>query len=202
VIVRETGFRIPEEAGTLAPVHVIWHYLARDTARTEMIAGDVVQALLQGRVPLVISDRREHLQALSQAIQRQVCGTDIRVFRLDGEVPLPARRKVMSELGVSLEQKRRTCLVSTASLIGEGLDLPALDTLFMALPISFKGRVQYVGKLHRPSEGKKDVLVYDYVDSHCAMTLKMHKNRLRAYRYVGYAVEEPVGIVGSGRPPN
>lgn len=201
VIVRETGFRIPEEAGTRAPVHVIWHYLVRDETRTGMIAGDIVQALVQGRVPLIISDRKEHLQSLSEAIQKQAGGTDIRVFRLDGEVPLPARKKVMSELGLALEQKQKTCLLSTASLIGEGFDLPALDTLFMALPISFKGRVvQYAGRLHRASEGKRDLLIYDYVDSHCAMTLKMYRNRLRAYRYMGYTVEEPEGMIGSGHP--
>jgi len=201
VIVRETGFRIPEEAGTRAPVHVIWHYLVTDETRTEMIAGDVVQALMLGRVPLVISDRKEHLQSLSEAIQKQASGTDIRVFRLDGEVPLPARKKVMSELSLALGQKQKTCLLSTASLIGEGFDLPALDTLFMALPISFKGRVvQYAGRLHRTSEGKMDVVVYDYVDSHCAMTLKMYRNRLRAYRYMGYTVEEPEGMIGSSHP--
>jgi len=200
VVVRETGFRIPEEAGLRAPFHVIWHYLVRDAARTEMIAGDVVRVLLQGRVPLVISDRREHLQSLSEEIQRQGSGMDIMVFRLDGEVPLSARKKMMSELCTALGRKQRTCLVSTASLIGEGFDLPALDTLFMALPISFKGRVvQYAGRLQRPSEGKKDVLVYDYVDSHCAMALKMYRNRLRAYRYMGYSVQEPVEMVGATR---
>jgi superfamily II DNA or RNA helicase len=201
VIVRETGFRVPEEAGPRAPIHVIWHYLVSDAARTEMVAGDVVRVLLQNRVPLVISDRKEHLKSLSEAIQRQACGADVRVFRLDGKVPSPARKKVMTELHVALGEKRKTCLISTASLIGEGFDLPALDTLFMAMPISFKGRVvQYVGRLHRRSEGKKSVLVYDYVDSHCAMTLKMYRNRLRAYRYMGYTVEEPTGMVGSGRP--
>ncbi len=200
VVVRETGFSIPEEAGPMAAFHVVWHYLVRDAARTEMIAGDVVRALLESRVPLVISDRKEHLQSLCEAIQGQSSGADIRMFRLDGEVPLPERKRMMSELRTAIEEKQKACLVSTASLIGEGFDLPALDTLFMALPISFKGRlVQYAGRLQRPSAGKKDVLVYDYVDTSCAMTLKMYRNRLRAYRYMGYVVEEPPGMVGSSR---
>ncbi|MBM3332625.1 hypothetical protein FJY68_12400 [candidate division WOR-3 bacterium] len=201
VVVRETGFSIPEEAGPRAPFHVVWHFLVRDAARNEKIAGDVVQALLQNRVPLVISDRREHLQSLCEVIQMQSSGADIRVFKLDGEVPLTARMKLMSELRAAIDRKQKACLVSTASLVGEGFDLPALDTLFMALPISFKGRVvQYAGRLQRPSEGKKDVLVYDYVDSRCAIALKMYRNRLRAYRYMGYTVEEPAGMVGSSRP--
>jgi superfamily II DNA or RNA helicase len=201
VCVRETGFRTPESAGPKAPIHVIWHHLVTDVARTEMIADDVVQALLKGKVPLVISDRRDHLQSLSEEIKKQVCETPVRVFRLDGEMPLPARKRLMSELHSALEQKQKACLLSTASLIGEGFDLPALDTLFLAMPISFKGRiVQYAGRLHRLHEGKRDVEVYDYVDSHCAMALKMYRNRLRAYRDMGYAVEEPAGMVGSSRP--
>ncbi len=201
VLVHETAFRTPENAGPKPPIHVIWHYLVTDVARTEMIAGDVVQALLKGKVPLVISDRKDHLQSLSEEIKKQVCETPVHVFRLDGEMPLPARKKMMSELHSALEQKQKTCLLSTASLIGEGFDLPALDTLFLAMPISFKGRiVQYAGRLHRLHEGKRDVEVHDYVDSHCAMALKMYRNRLRAYRDMGYAVEEPAGMVGSRRP--
>ena len=200
VFVRETGFRTPESAGPKAPIHVIWHYLVTDVARTEMIASDVVQALLKGRVPLVISDWKDHLQSLGEEIEKQVCDTPVHVFRLDGDMPLPARKKMMSELHSALEQKQKTCLLSTASLIGEGFDLPALDTLFLAMPISFKGRiVQYAGRLHRLHEGKRDVEVHDYVDSYCAMTLKMYRNRLRAYRDMGYSVEEPAGMVGSSR---
>jgi superfamily II DNA or RNA helicase len=201
VFVHETGFRTPESAGPKPPIHVIWHYLVTDAARTEMIAHDVVRALLKGKVPLVISDRKDHLQSLSEEIKKQVCETPVSVFRLDGDMPLPARKKMMSELHSALEQKQKTCLLSTASLIGEGFDLPALDTLFMAMPISFKGRiVQYAGRLHRLHEGKRDVEVHDYVDSHCAMALKMYRNRLRAYRDMGYAVQEPAGMVGSRRP--
>jgi superfamily II DNA or RNA helicase len=199
--VHETGFQTPESAGPKPPIHVIWHYLVTDAVRTEMIAGDVVRALLNGKVPLVISDRKDHLRSLSEEIEKQVSETPVQVFRLDGEMPLPARKKMMSELHSALEQKQKTCLLSTASLIGEGFDLPALDTLFLAMPISFRGRiVQYAGRLHRLHEGKRDVEVHDYVDSHCAMALKMYRNRLRAYRDMGYAVEEPAGMVGSSRP--
>jgi len=201
VFVHETGFQTPESAGPKPPIHVIWHYLVTDVTRTEMIAGDVVRALLKGKVPLVISDRKDHLQSLGEEIRKQVRETPVHVFRLDGEVPLPARKTVMSDLHTALGQKQKTCLLSTASLIGEGFDLPALDTLFLAMPISFKGRiVQYVGRLHRLHEGKRDVEVHDYVDSHCAMALKMYRNRLRAYRDMGYAVEEPAEMVGSKRP--
>jgi superfamily II DNA or RNA helicase len=89
------------------------------------------------------------------------------------------------------------CLLSTSSLIGEGFDLPELDTLVITMPLSFKGRlVQYAGRLHRVSDGKKDVLIHDYVDSSCAMTLNMYHNRLRVYANMGYKVEAPTGLFG------
>jgi superfamily II DNA or RNA helicase len=201
VIVRETGFRVPDEAGDRAPIHVIWHHLVRDAGRNDMIAGDVADALRLGRTPLVISDRKDHLWTLADEIERKAAGLPARVFRLDGEVPVPVRKKTMQELRSALEQRQRVCLLSTASLIGEGFDLPPLDTLFLAMPISFKGRVvQYAGRLHRSSEGKTSALIYDYVDTSCALTLKMYHRRLPAYRNMAYAVDEPPTMIGS-RPP-
>jgi superfamily II DNA or RNA helicase len=213
VIVRETGFRVPDEAGGRAPIHVIWHYLVRDSGRNDMIAGDVAEALRLGRTPLVISDRKDHLRALADEIERKTADLPCRVFRLDGEVPVAARKKILQELRSALEQRQRVCLLSTASLIGEGFDLPPLDTLFLAMPISFKGRVvQYAGRLHRSSEGKTSVLIYDYVDTSCALALKMYHRRLPAYRNMEYSVDEPPTMIGSrpqrrahpaaGRPRN
>ena len=207
-IVRETEFRLPPELGDRPPVHVIWHYLSHDERRNNMIAGDVAEVLAHGRTPLVISDRKDHLQLLGDGIRARIAGDSVRVLQLDGSTPVPARRKIFAELESALAQEQKVCLLSTASLIGEGFDLPALDTLFLALPISFKGRmVQYVGRLHRLHEGKSDVRVYDYVDSYCAMTLKMYRKRLVAYRNMGYSVVEPPGMIGASsrarpKPPN
>ncbi len=84
-------------------------------------------------------------------------------------------------------------LLATSSLIGEGFDLPQLDTLFLAMPLSFKGRlVQYAGRLHRPCEGKRDVLIYDYIEPSNTLTMSMHRKRLTAYRQMGYRVEGSV----------
>jgi superfamily II DNA or RNA helicase len=201
VVVRETGFRMPESAGFAAPIHVVWHYLTRDSIRNARIAEDIASAMLQGRVPLVLSDRKEHLKLLGDEVAARVGEEAARIFRLDGEVPLPARKKAVADLTAAQERGEKTCLLATASLVGEGFDLPQLDTLFLAMPVAFKGRiVQYAGRLHRIHEGKEDVQVYDYVDSQCAVTLKMYHKRLRAYRSMGYSLEEPAGMIGASQP--
>lgn len=88
-------------------------------------------------------------------------------------------------------------MLSTSSLIGEGFDLPELDTLVIAMPISFKGRlVQYAGRIHRIADGKKDVLIHDYLDSSCAMMLKMYHNRLNVYADMAYVIEAPTALFG------
>ena len=81
-------------------------------------------------------------------------------------------------------------ILSTGALIGEGFDLPELDTLMLTMPISFKGRVvQYAGRLHRNTPEKSNVLIYDYVDSHMSLTLSMFKKRISAYKKIGYDIQ-------------
>ena len=105
---------------------------------------------------------------------------------------------MMAEQAAARGRGEKTCLLATSSLVGEGFDLPHLDTLFLAMPIAFKGRVvQYTGRLHRLCEGKRNVQVYDYVDSQCAVTLKMYRKRLRAYRSMDYAIDEPLDMIGA-----
>ena len=166
-----------------------------------MIAEDIASAMLLGRIPLVLSDRKEHLKSLADDVAKRVGVKAARIFRLDGEVPFPERKKAVADLTAAQERGEKTCLFATASLVGEGFDLPQLDTLFLAMPIAFKGRiVQYTGRLHRLHEGKQDVQVYDYVDSQCAVTLKMYHKRLRAYRSMGYSLDEPAGMIGASQP--
>ena len=79
-------------------------------------------------------------------------------------------------------------VLATGRYIGEGFDDARLDTLFLALPISWKGTLaQYTGRLHRPHPKKTEVWIYDYVDREVPMLLKMFERRLRAYRAIGYA---------------
>lgn len=111
-----------------------------------------------------------------------------------------ARKAVMDEIKKSSDGNSQVCLLATASLIGEGVDIPRLDTLVLAMPISFKGRmVQYAGRLHRQWPGKKDVVIYDYLDTCSGLTVSMYRKRLLAYKSMGYQVHGPEHSGGTGQ---
>ena len=97
----------------------------------------------------------------------------------------------LDEIIAFKKERRKIFILSTGSLIGEGFDLPELDTLFIAMPFSFKGRmIQYAGRLHRSFPEKKSVIIYDYCDTNTGLTISMFRKRLSAYRSMGYSVEQ------------
>jgi superfamily II DNA or RNA helicase len=99
------------------------------------------------------------------------------------------RNKILQEIKAMLSTEQCPFLLSTGSLIGEGFDLPELSTLFLAMPLSFKGRlIQYAGRLHRASSGKHEVIIYDYIDRNLALGITMFRKRLITYRKMGYTI--------------
>ncbi|MER9235869.1 hypothetical protein NKI56_28095 [Mesorhizobium sp. M0622] len=91
-------------------------------------------------------------------------------------------------LRVSDDQER--LILATGRYLGEGFDDHRLDTLFLTMPISWKGTLaQYVGRLHREHQGKSDVLVYDYVDGAVQVLARMAAKRRTGYRTLGYRLE-------------
>ena len=121
-----------------------------------------------------------------QSVMMFMCAS----FRIDGSVSRKERKAILESLRVRAESRTPFILLATASLLGEGFDLPELDSLFLAMPISFKGRlIQYAGRLHRVSHGKKSVRIYDYVESDHPLTMHMYRKRLAAYREMGYSVQ-------------
>lgn len=200
VIVRETNFKLPDEVGGRPPYHLLAHLLTSDSTRNERIVSDIVLALKEGRFPLVLSDRKNHLEAIEAAIKDATAresGLVVKTFSFDGRASNRQRTILLEEALDARRSGTAVCLLSTASLIGEGFDLPELDTLVITMPLSFKGRlVQYAGRLHRVVDGKKDVLIHDYVDSSCAVTLKMYHKRLKAYAGMGYKVETLTTLFG------
>lgn len=194
VCIRETGFRTPVELGDHPPYHLLIESLVSDERRNAFIATDVVSALRSSRFPLLISDRKEHMEQLERLIKEQASNDDLsnlKTIRMDGNLSAKQRRVALEEVGRSREAGEPTLIIATASLIGEGFDLSELDTLILSMPLSFEGRmIQYAGRLHRLSDGKSDVLIYDYLDSANAMLLKMYRNRLRAYRKMGYIIQQ------------
>lgn len=192
VVVRETGFRLSEEVGARPPYHILIESLMKDESRMAMIVSDVVEAIRNGRFPLIIADRKEFLERLEQelCITKADQNMIFDIVRMDGDLSAKERRESLHSIRTNVDGKHAICILATASLIGEGFDLPELDTLIIASPLSFKGRlVQYAGRLHRLIEGKQSVLIHDYLDSFSPMMLKMYKNRLKAYKDMGYEVE-------------
>ena len=190
VLVRETGFRMGSEASAQPALHEIWQALVTDKERLRLVASDVIAALEEERFPLVLSDRKDHLELLLAEItaaSKHAAG-----FLFTSDIGKRQRNRMMDEIMAMRERGEFPFLLSTGSLIGEGFDLPELCTLVLAMPLSFKGRlVQYAGRLHRESEGKQDVRIYDYVDANLGLCITMFRKRMTTYRKMGYTVEIP-----------
>lgn len=189
VIVQETYFGIQNDSGK-KPIYEIWDELVDDSKRLNMIASDVIFAINNNRFPLILSERKEHLYKLKETIESLLANSGIKAFLFEGDTGKKARTAALVEINEMLAKGEKPYILSTGSLIGEGFDMPQLDTLFLAMPLSFKGRViQYAGRLHRPYKGKNEVIIYDYCDLSIGLTVSMFKKRLSAYRNMGYEVK-------------
>ena len=158
--------------------------LADDSERARRISQDVLQAYDQGRKILVLTERTSHLEVLKQHIGEETEN----FFILHGRLSAKKRSQTLAALGQMNETSPRIIL-ATGKLIGEGFDHPPLDTLFLAMPISWKGTLQqYCGRLHREHIDKERVLIYDYVEMEHPMLARMWGKRLKGYRAMGYKV--------------
>lgn len=190
VIIRETKFTMPPESGPQPPIHEVWDKLITDPERLSLIAQDVIKVLMDNRFPLILSERKEHLNLLSEEIKKQATELHITEFIMSGDMGKKARKKALEDIQSALIDSQRPYILSTGSLIGEGFDLPELDTLIIAMPFSFKGRVvQYAGRLHRQLAGKTDALIYDYLDINSGLMISMFKKRLTAYKEMEYEID-------------
>jgi superfamily II DNA or RNA helicase len=191
VIPRHTEFQMPTEASDIT-IHDIYTALVTDTARNEMIAADLIRAVEAGRSPLLLTGRTEHLQYFAAKLK----ATIKHVFVLKGGMGRKQRHRIAEALASVPEHERRVIL-ATGSYIGEGFDDARLDTLFLAMPISWKGTLQqYVGRLHRLHDNKRVVQVYDYVDDWVPMLERMYGRRTKGYGVIGYTIEHetPAGV--------
>lgn len=181
LIVRETGFRLPtsSEVG----IQSVYRSLAADEARNHMILDDVIRAVSEGRSPILLTERRDHLEYFAERL-----GSFVRhLVVLRGGMTTRERSKTAAGLARIPDEEERL-LLATGRYIGEGFDDARLDTLFLAMPISWRGTLaQYTGRLHRLHSRKTEVRIFDYVDREVPMLLRMFEKRLRAYRALGYA---------------
>lgn len=152
--------------------------------RDEMIIRDVKQCVDDGRTPVVLSRYVEHSQRLYQHLVNYAD----KVFLLSGRNSKKEHKEILKQMD-QVTPKESMILVATGRLIGEGFDYLRLDTLVMATPVAWKGVVeQYAGRLNRDYDGKKSVVIYDYVDIHISMFDRMYHKRLKAYKQIGYDI--------------
>jgi superfamily II DNA or RNA helicase len=192
-VVRETGFKL--QNGSATSVQELYAALASDERRNQLIVNDVVQALQTGRSPILLTERKDHLEYFAGQLGKVAR----HVVVLQGGMGTKERRLVKERLDGIPDAEERLVL-ATGRYIGEGFDDARLDTLFLALPVSWKGTlIQYAGRLHRLHPMKKEVRMFDYVDRDVPMLLRMFEKRLRGYRGIGYARgEAPLGIAEPG----
>jgi superfamily II DNA or RNA helicase len=187
LFVRETEFEA--EWSRDRGIQGLYATLASDEARNALILDDVLSALEAGRSPLLLTERRDHLDYLAAKLRPAAR----HLIVLHGGMTAKERKAALAALaGIPASEER--AVVATGRFIGEGFDDPRLDTLVFAMPIAWRGTlVQYAGRLHRVHAGKREVRVYDYLDGRVPVLASMFKKRLRGYRALGYepANEDP-----------
>ncbi|MEO6775400.1 MAG: DEAD/DEAH box helicase family protein [Kofleriaceae bacterium] len=187
VVVRDTAFLTPRSEA--APkIQELYAALAADEGRNSLILDDVIAALEQGRSPILLTERKDHLDYFAAHLEKLTRHLVV----LHGGMGVKQRRAIVERLAAIPADEERL-VVAIGRFIGEGFDDARLDTLFLALPLSWKGTlVQYAGRLHRLHPGKTDVRIYDYVDRNVPMLDRMFAKRLRGYRAIGYTqTDEP-----------
>jgi superfamily II DNA or RNA helicase len=187
VIPWPTDFQMGGDVGNIT-FQDIYADLVSNDPRNEMIAQDLVRAVRAGRSPLLLTGRTEHLGVFAGKLS----GLVKNVFILRGGLRSKQRRAIAEQLAAVQEGEQRVIL-ATGSYIGEGFDDARLDTLFLAMLISWKGTLQqYVGRLHWLHDSKRVVEVYYYIDGNVRMLARIYERRLRGYGDMGYKILETV----------
>ena len=185
VVVKKTAFRTGlQKSDALGSIQEIYGLLARDAARNDMIFDDILSALEAGRSPVVITERKDHLQAIAERLTKFAKN----VIVLKGGMGAKKRHEATAALATVADGEERV-IVATGRYLGEGFDDARLDTLFLTMPISWRGTLaQYAGRLHRLHAAKREVVIYDYVDAAEPLLVKMASRREAGYRSLGYDV--------------
>ena len=163
-------------------IATLYKYLSEDEIRNNLIVEDICKAVNTGRTPIILTNRTAHVSVLAEKLKATIKN----VISLTGAGTTREKREAMQRLQ-TIPDSEQLVIVATGKYVGEGFDYPRLDTLFLALPISWKGLLtQYAGRLHREYEGKKDVHIYDYIDIHEPICDSMYRKRLKGYAAIGY----------------
>ncbi len=200
VVPRYTEFRLPmslTEQYERPPIQTVYAELANNNARNEMIVSDVISALKAGRSPVILTERKEHVAFFADRLS----GFSKHTITLQGGMGKKAYRLMLERLEKIGDHEERV-LIATGRYIGEGFDDARLDTLFLAMPVSWKGTLaQYAGRLHRIHHNKTKVQVYDYIDYQVPVLQRMSDKRMSGYRSLGYEVQSANNLNKDGLLP-
>ena len=194
LIVRNTQFELPPnlQAKEKLAISDLYAALMDNIQRNAMILEDVMEAISDGRFPVLLTERREHLEYFAKVLQDRIDNLIIFKGGMGKKQLADAQEKLNS-----ISEEKSNLILATGRYLGEGFDHSRLDTLFMALPISWKGTIaQYAGRLHRDHHSKSEVVIYDYADMNVPMLAKMYERRLRGYKAIGYE-HEPFDVNNS-----
>lgn len=187
VIPRPTNFRLPP-ATEKPEMHALYAMLAENPARNDLICVDLVRAIKAGRSPIVLTERTSQVDEFAS----RLAGRVKHIVVLKGGMGTKQRRAIAEQL-TSIPDGEERVLLATGRYIGEGFDDARLDTLLLAMPISWRGTLQqYVGRLHRLHDNKREVIVYDYVDGCVPLLTAMYSKRVRGYEAVGYQIQDVI----------
>jgi superfamily II DNA or RNA helicase len=185
VVLQKTVFRAArQDTNSQVTIQDLYGLLARDEARNAMIFHDILTVLELGRSPVVITERKDHVQTIAERLAKFAKN----VVVLKGGMKAKERKRA-TEAIESIPDGEERVIVATGRYLGEGFDDNRLDTLFLTMPISWRGTLaQYAGRLHRLHTAKREVVIYDYVDSEEPLLAKMAAKRDAGYKALGYEV--------------
>ncbi len=187
VIVKKTNYKyIPNEEKDKILISEILNDMCHNVFRNSIIIEDIKKCVADGRTPIVLTERVDHLKILKENLDE----LNIPVVIYKGNMGKKRTKEIQEIIKEADENNNPRIILATSSSIGEGFDDSRLDTLFLTMPVSWKGRIiQYVGRLHREHEDKEKVIVYDYLDN-MKILEKMYNRRLKGYKIAGYEIIE------------
>ncbi len=186
IIPRFTPFRKPVSQDEKEwSIGEIYSEISTSQIRNQLIVDDVINSVKEGRNPIILTERTAHVELFESELSKVLQN----VIKLTGRMSVKDRKTELKRLS-SIPADKNIVIVATGRFIGEGFDEPRLDTLFLAMPIAWKGTVQqYAGRLHRLYQNKNEVQIYDYVDVHVGVLERMYQKRLKGYASIGYSAK-------------
>jgi len=188
LIIRKTKFKLKPSiaASGYSAIHDIYESLTINAERNKMIVNDIVSVTSKNRFPVILTERKEHLEILRNLLENKI----EHLIVMKGGMGKKQRAAAINALE-QIPNDAKKAILATGRYLGEGFDDNRLDTLFLTLPISWRGTLaQYAGRLHRMHDTKNEVQIFDYVDLEVPMLAKMYKRRITGYRAIGYEIPD------------